>query len=53
MDIHKLSPYDGYYKVVEWFKKTCDNECNSDIDDFTGNMHTKDLPDVLNNQLVK
>lgn len=53
MDIHKLSPYDGYYKVVEWFKKTCDNECHSDIDDFTGNMHTKDLPDILNNQLVK
>ncbi|XP_052082986.1 uncharacterized protein LOC127720435 [Mytilus californianus] len=35
MDINKVSPYNGYYKVVEWFKKSCDIDSQSDVDDFT------------------
>lgn len=50
LDIHKLSPYDGYFKVVEWFRKSCDNECLSDTDDFIGNSNLKDASDILHSE---
>lgn len=50
LDIHKLSPYDGYFKVVEWFRKSCDNECLSDTDDFIGNSNLKDALDILHSE---
>lgn len=40
-DKDKLTAYDGYYKVVEWFKKSWDMAPLSDTDDFIEKNNTK------------